>query len=245
MIEAEALVKSYGKKRVLRAVSFIARPGEITLLVGPNGAGKSTIMKLLSGLARPDAGRVVIAGRDMGADRVNTQRELSFLPQMPNFHPRFTCAQIVAFYAKLRGFDSSRAEHVLEIGGLREMAREQTRALSGGMRQRLALALLLLPDVRVLLLDEPGLSLDAEWRGRMQQLLREQAARGKAILITTHLLAEWNNTAHRCLVCRDGAIDGEADPARLVEETSKLPRSVPPPSGERPGNLSATTQNVP
>lgn len=217
MIEARALTKAYGKKSVLRGATFTARPGEITLLVGPNGAGKSTIMKLLTGLARPDDGEASIAGFGMARQRLAAQRQFAFLPQMPNFHPRFTCAQIVQFYARLRGLDASRPEEALEAGGLRDVAREQTRTLSGGMRQRLALALLLLPDASVLMLDEPGLSLDGDWRRRMQDLLREQAARGKTILITTHLLAEWNNVAHRCLLCRGGVIEGEMDPGRLTD----------------------------
>ena len=94
-------------------------------------------------------------------------------------------------------------------------ARERTGELSGGMRQRLGLALLLLADAPVLLLDEPGLSLDPGWRTRLQEILREKTARGHAILVTTHLIAEWNKVAHRCLLCRDGQIERELDPTNL------------------------------
>lgn len=227
MITAEALTKSYRGKGVLRGVTFTARPGEITLLVGPNGAGKSTTMKLLTGLARADAGHALIAGKDIVREKIAAQRLLSFLPQTPNFHPRFTCGQIVDFYGRLRGVDRPRRAWALEQAGLSGVTREQTRTLSGGMRQRLGLALLLLPDAPVLLLDEPGLSLDPGWRRHLQNILHEEARRGKTVLVTTHLIAEWNNVAHRCLLCRHGVIERELDPANLpgdFEEISEPPR---------------------
>ena len=112
-----------------------------------------------------------------------------------------TCAEILRFYARLRGVASSRYEAVLDLAGLRGFERVPTGKLSGGTRQRLGLALLLLPDAPVLLLDEPGLSLDPGWRKRLQETLRFEAGRGKSVLVTTHLIAEWNRVAQRCLLC--------------------------------------------
>ncbi len=215
MIVASQLTKSYRSRSVLRGVSFSARTGEITLLVGPNGAGKSTTLKLLTGLARADSGDALIEGKNIVHEKLAAQRRLSFLPQTPSFHPRFTCAQIVDFYARLRSIPRPRREAVLEIAGLGHVAHEQSRALSGGMRQRLGIALLLLPDAPVLILDEPGISLDPAWRRRLQGILHEEARRGKTVLVTTHLIAEWNNVAHRCLLCRDGVVEKELDPANL------------------------------
>lgn len=215
MISAQNLTKSFRKKTVLRGVTFTAQPGEITLLVGPNGAGKSTTMKVLAGLARADAGHALMGDKDIVREKLAAQRLLSFLPQTPNFHAQFTCAQILHFYARLRGVDPARCGWALSQAGLDEAADEQTRTLSGGMRQRLGLALLLLPDAPILLLDEPGLSLDPAWRQRLQSMLRNEAMLGKTILITTHLIAEWNNVAHRCLLCRDGVIERELDPSNL------------------------------
>jgi len=237
MITADALTKTYGGKRVLRGVTFSAQPGEITLLVGPNGAGKSTTLKLLTGLARPNAGRALIAGRDIVREKISAQRQLSFLPQTPNFHPRFTCAHIVDFYGGLRGVDRSRRAWSLDKAGLSEIAGEQTRTLSGGMRQRLGLALLLLPDAPVLLLDEPGISLDPGWRRRLQNILHEEARCGKTVLVTTHLIAEWNKVAHRCLLCRDGAIERELDPADLPADFEEHGN----PAVEEAGHVAAET----
>jgi ABC-2 type transport system ATP-binding protein len=224
MIVTEHLVKNYGRKPVLRDMSMLAKTGEITLLVGPNGAGKTTTMKVLAGLARPSGGSARINSFDVVRDRVQTQRALSYLPQRPNFHPRLTCAEIVRFYARLRGIALSRCEGMLDQTGLREFERMRISELSGGTRQRLGLALLLLPDAPVLLLDEPGLSLDPTWRKRLQETLRFEAARGKTVLVTTHLVAEWNNVAHRCLLCCDGKIERELDPRNLPQNFDEMKR---------------------
>jgi ABC-2 type transport system ATP-binding protein len=222
MIAAEHLIKNYGRKPVLRDMSIFANAGQITLLVGPNGAGKTTTVKVLAGLVRPNGGTARIDSFDIVRDRRKAQHMLSYLPQRPSFHPRLTCMEILRFYARLRGLPLSRCEAMLDQAGLREFERVRVGKLSGGTRQRLGLALLLLPDAPVLLLDEPGLSLDPAWRKRLQETLRFEAERGKAVLVTTHLVAEWNNIAHCCLLCRDGKIERELDPANLPHNFDEL-----------------------
>jgi ABC-2 type transport system ATP-binding protein len=234
MIAAEKLAKNYGKKPVLSGLSFRADPGEITLLVGPNGAGKSTTMKILAGLIQSNGGRGVVNGFDVVNERIKAQRSLAYLPQSPSFHPRLTCIDVLRFYARLRGVSTDRCGSVLALTELSEFARVRTGALSGGTRQRLGLALLLLADAPVLLLDEPGLSLDPGWRKRLQRLLHEETQRGKTVLIATHLVAEWNGVATRCLLCRDGAIERELDP-------SDLPHDFDESEGFGPGTVRAIT----
>ncbi len=222
MIFADEITKRYGDNDVLRGISLRAEAKQITLLVGPNGAGKSTSMKIFAGLIRPTAGRAFIGKIDIVAQRLAAQRSLSYLPQNPSFHPKLTCIEILRFYAELRGVPISRSATMLELTGLSDVAHVRTGKLSGGMRQRLGLALLLLPDAPVLLLDEPGLSLDPGWRKWLQQKLRFEAERGKTILVTTHLIAEWNNVAHRALLCCDGAIECELDPKNLPHDFDEL-----------------------
>ena len=217
MITVDRLTKSYGAREVLRGVSFRANPCGITLLVGPNGAGKSTTLKVLAGLVRPSSGLVKVKGFDVVADRLNAQSRLAYLPQSPSFHPRLSCLEVLRFYARLRGVPMARCEAMLELTGLTDATRIQTGMLSGGMRQRLGLALLLLADAPILLLDEPGLSLDPAWRRRLQETLHFEGERGKTVLVTTHLIAEWNNVADRCLLCRDGMIERELDPTNLPQ----------------------------
>lgn len=233
MIAAEHLLKSYGPKSVLRGLSLRAEQAEITLLVGPNGAGKSTTMKILAGLNRPDGGRAQVNGFDVVRERIKAQRSLAYLPQSPNFHPRLTCAEVIRFYARLRGVSSGRCESMLRLTELGEFARVRTGALSGGTRQRLGVALLLLADTSVLLLDEPGLSLDPGWRKRLQEMLHVETQRGKTVLITTHLVAEWNGVADRCLLCRDGAIERELDPMDLPHDFDALDHFAPTPGSAR------------
>jgi ABC-type multidrug transport system ATPase subunit len=222
MIVTEHLVKNYGRKPILHDLSMDAKAGEITLLVGPNGAGKTTTMKILAGLVRLGNGNARINSFDIVRDRIHAQRALSYLPQQLKFHLRLTCAEIMRFYARLRGIAFSRCEAMLDQTGLREFYRVRTGELSGGTRQRLGLALLLLPDAPVLLLDEPGLSLDPTWRKRLQETLCFEAARGKTVLVTTHLVAEWNNIAHRCLLCCDGKIERELDPGNLPHNFDEM-----------------------
>ena len=218
MIRAENLTKSYRHKPVLRDLSLEAKGGEVTLMIGPNGAGKSTTVKILAGLIRPDSGRAQINGHDIVRQTIAAQRSLAYLPQQPRFHPRLTCREVLRFYAQLRGLPRTRCDAMLELTGLHEAAEVRTQELSGGMRQRLGIAYLLLADAPVLLLDEPGLSLDPSWRKRLQETLHFESRRGKAVLVTTHLIAEWNNVADRCLLCRDGAIEQEVDPSDLTRD---------------------------
>jgi ABC-2 type transport system ATP-binding protein len=218
MIRAENLTKSYRRKPVLDGLSLEANPGEVTLLIGPNGAGKSTTIKILAGLIRPDGGCVQINGHDVVRQRISAQRSVAYLPQQPRFHPRLTCLEVLRFYARLRGLPASRCDAMLELTGLNEARAVRAAELSGGMRQRLGLAYLLLADAPVLLLDEPGLSLDPGWRRRLQETLHFESRRGKAVLVATHLIAEWNNVADRCLLCRDGMIEQELNPSNLAQD---------------------------
>jgi len=222
MISAENLTKRFGRKTVLRGISLHADVKQITLMVGPNGAGKSTTIKALAGLIRPNNGTARVNGFDILDQRIAAQRSMAYLPQRPSFHPKLSCLEVLRFYAGLRGVPASRCEAMLQLTGLAEVARVRTEKLSGGMRQLLGLAFLLLADAPVLLLDEPGLSLDPDWRKWLQQKLRFEAERGKTILITTHLIAEWNEVADRCLLCRDGVIERELDPTNLPHDFNEL-----------------------
>jgi ABC-type multidrug transport system ATPase subunit len=217
MITITGLHKSYGGRRVLDGLDLIARPGEVTLLVGANGCGKTTTLRHLCGLSAPDAGHIVIGSADLTTARMAALAQLSFLPQSPRFHARLTVAEILRFYARLRGLPAARATDVQRQWDLDEVRDRATGKLSGGTRQRLALALLSLPEAPVLVLDEPGLSLDPQWRRILQTDLHRAARDGATVLVATHLLGEWNGQADRCLVLESGRIGRELPPARLVD----------------------------
>jgi heme ABC exporter ATP-binding subunit CcmA len=215
MILARNLEKSFGVRAVLAGLDLVAEPGAITLLVGANGAGKTTTLRLLAGLAEPDAGTIAIAGHDLHRARAQALAHLSFLPQAPRFHPRLSTEQVASFYAQLRGQNRRAVETALAQWGLEAFACMPTAKLSGGLRQRLALAVFSLADAPVRLLDEPGLSLDPEWRQRLQDFLGEEARRGRTVLIATHLLGEWEGRVDRCVLIENGRAAGELPPDRL------------------------------
>lgn len=217
MMLTEGLTKSYGAHRVLDRLAFEAQPGQVTLLVGANGSGKSTTLRVVTGLSSASAGRVVIAGHDLATDRTAALDALSYLPQSPRFHPHLTVRQVLAFYARLRGVSTARVDVVARAWGLAERIEVPTGRLSGGLRQRLALAVFALPDTQVLALDEPGLSLDPDWRRFLQQELTALARRGHTVLVATHLLGEWDGQADRCLVLEHGRVTRELPPDRLRE----------------------------
>ena len=215
MIAITNLAKAYGAHRVLRDLALSAEAGEVALLVGANGCGKSTTLRLLAGLAAPDAGRIVLDGHDAAVDPVAARAGLAFLPQSPRFHERLTVAQVLAFYARLRDLPSTRIEVVAARWGLIDYLRVTTGRLSGGTRQRLGLAILDLPDAPILVLDEPGLSLDPDWRQALYAHLRRAAANGRTVVVATHLLGEWDGHADRCLVLDNGQVGRELPAARL------------------------------
>ena len=212
---------------MLDALDLDARAGEVTLLVGANGSGKTTTLRQLCGLSSPDAGRDRDRRRRPRTARMAALAQLSFLPQSPRFHARLTAGEILDFYARLRGLprraSAPSQEHVGTDGCPR---RTPTGRLSGGTRQRLALAVLSLPDAPVLVLDEPGLSLDPDWRRFLQAELHAAARRGATVLVATHLLGEWDGQADRCLVLEGGRVGRELPPSRLREA---FPFALPDP----------------
>ena len=216
MITVQNLSKSFGQQEVLSELTFSAAAGCVTLLVGRNGMGKTTTMRMLAGLLRPDAGDALLNGRSIVHDRICAQQSLAFLPQGVAFHPRLTCREVLDFYGRLRGVKG--AADMLKRVGLEEHAGKPVSKLSGGLRQRLGIGVLLLAGSPVLLLDEPGLSLDPEWREWLKEELKLEAQRGKTVLVTTHFLAEWEGVAGRCLLVKNGGRVDELNPARIREE---------------------------
>lgn len=221
-IQTYNLSRSFGGVPALAELTLEVPEGSFFGYLGPNGAGKSTTMKILAGLIRPDEGVALIGGRDLRTERIAAQQLLSYLPQNPSFHPRFTPRQILSFYARLRGVGPARIERVIVLAGLTDVADQRAGALSGGTRQRVGIALLFLADSPVLLLDEPGLSLDPGWRWRLQNLLQAEARRGKTVLVTTHLIGEWNGIADRCLLCVEGRITTELNPDHLPSDFGEV-----------------------
>jgi ABC-type multidrug transport system ATPase subunit len=215
VIAINGVSKRFRNRVVLQQLDLAVRPGGVNLLVGANGAGKTTLLRILARLAEPDAGSVVLNGIDLHAEPERALAQLSFLPQAPRFHPRLTTRQVASYYGKLRRRLPGEIEAELKQWELTEHAAVMTHQLSGGMRQRLALAVFALARAPVLVLDEPGLSLDPYWRDRLQQYLTAAAREGRTILVATHLLGEWEGRVDTCHLMKAGRIAGELPPDQL------------------------------
>lgn len=219
MIEGVNLHKSFGDRQVLRGASFTVESGTVAALVGSNGSGKTTTLHVLAGLTSLDAGTARVAGVDVTTARTEAQKRLAFLPQDVRFHSALTPRQILRFYAGLRDAPADRIDSLLADVALADVADQPCGTLSGGMRQRLGLALLELARTPVLLLDEPALSLDPEWREVLINRLRSRAADGATILLATHLVEVWRPVVDRVLTCADGRIENGGGEQELSPQT--------------------------
>jgi ABC-2 type transport system ATP-binding protein len=221
MVTANGLSLRYGRTRALRGVELRLGPG-LTGLLGPNGAGKTTLMRVLATVLAPDGGTLTLLGRDPGdpAERAEIRRRLGYMPQEPGFHPRFTAFEFLDYVAILKEHVDRRARHdevrrVLALVGLEGVAQKRTRALSGGMRRRLALAQALLGDPRLLILDEPTAGLDPEQRLRFRDLI-SQLGGERTILVSTHQTEDVAALCPQVVVLADGVVVAGGSPEDLV-----------------------------
>jgi ABC-type multidrug transport system ATPase subunit len=216
MIIFEDIHLRLGGQPVLRGFDWQPEVGRLSLLVGANGAGKSSAFKVAAGLWRADSGRIRIMDTEF-ATKKGCKSGVAYLPQAPAFHPRLRVGELLRFYARLEGRALIEADHALERFGLESHLRHRSAALSGGLRQRLGLAVLSMAADPVWMLDEPGLSLDPFWRRRLQGWLREVCAEGRTVLVATHLLAEWTDRADACYLCERGRGVGQLDVADMQD----------------------------
>lgn len=216
MIEANSLTKRYGDRVAVRDVSFRCDPGTVTGFLGPNGAGKSTTLKMLCGLATPSAGDATVMGRQFTA-LANPGRRVGVLLDASAQHEGRRGIETLATSAQLIGVPRARADAMLELVGLdRAAGRKRVGQYSLGMRQRLGIAHALLGDPQVLILDEPANGLDPEGMRWMRGLLRDFAARGGTVLLSSHLLREVEAIADRLVVIARGEIVAEGAPGSLL-----------------------------
>jgi ABC-type multidrug transport system ATPase subunit len=216
VVEVRDLAKSYGGLRAVDGVSFNVEPGQAVCLLGPNGSGKTTTLRSVTGLLRPDAGSVKICGIDLCRSTRKAKRNFSYLPQQPSFPANVTVREVTEFHAKLRRLGRDRIVTSLHDAGISEA--EESRMvgeLSGGMRQRLSLAVAGMPDVPLMVFDEPTANLDPESALRF----REQAARwrkaGKSLLFSTHVLTDVEDFADRVVVLVGGKLVAEENVSQL------------------------------
>ncbi len=221
MIEVRKLVKRFGLKTVLRGLDFQVEPGEFVALLGPNGAGKTTFLRILASLSRPTLGEVHIAGYSLPAQAAAVRRRLGVVSHLPLLYGDLTAEENLRFYGRMYGVPSldRRAIEVLELVGLAARRRDLVRTFSRGMQQRLAIGRAVLHDPEVMLFDEPHTGLDQDASAMLDNVLREVAARGRTVVMTSHDLARAADLASRFDVLSRGVIAAsvrrsEIDPDR-------------------------------
>lgn len=205
MIRFSHLSKRFGAFTAVDDLSFTVPERTAVALWGPNGAGKTTIIKCLLGLLSY-AGRIEVGEMDAHRQGRQVRRSLGYVPQELAFYPELSALDTALFYSRLKHVPATRANEVLAQVGLAEHARKPVRALSGGMKQRLALGLALLADPPLLVLDEPTSSLDAAARRQFLKLLLEVKTAGKTVLFTSHRLEEVEALADEVLVLEAGRL---------------------------------------
>lgn len=215
-ITAAGLTKRYGRVNAVDDVSFDIQTGEIVGFVGPNGAGKTTTLRMLAGLVRPTRGRAGILGQSVPSGAL---LNVGTMIEEPSFYPYLTGQANLLHAARLHGgVPESRVGEALEFVKLERAARKKVKAYSQGMRQRLALARALLWEPQVLLLDEPTNGLDPTGIAEFRESLRQVAAGGVTILISSHILAEVEKLVGRVLAIDKGALKYDGTLEGLLQQ---------------------------
>ncbi len=221
MIEFSHLTVTYPGVTALADVSFGVAQGTVTGFLGPNGAGKSTAMRVLLGMAQADAGTALIAGRPYAA-LPHPGRVVGGLLDADAFHPGRTGRESLRLACWTMGLPATRADEALDEVGLAGAARRRVGAYSLGMRQRLGLAQALLGDPVALVLDEPANGLDPQGQRWLGDLLRARAARGCAVLLSSHALAEVERLADHVVVIASGRVRADASLEALRARHDRL-----------------------
>jgi ABC-2 type transport system ATP-binding protein len=228
-IEASGLTKTFGSIRAVDNLSFAVEPGSVTGFLGPNGAGKTTTLRMMLGLVTPTSGTSTIGGRTYRQLR-DPLRTVGAVLESSSFHRARTARNHLRVYCAAAGLPTNRADAVLDLVGLTKDARRKVKGYSLGMRQRLGLAFAMLGDPGVLILDEPANGLDPEGISWLRNFTRHLASQGRTVLISSHLLAEVEQTVDRVVILARGQLVQQGTVAELQAQagTSVVVRTPDP-----------------
>ncbi|MCD6488431.1 MAG: ABC transporter ATP-binding protein [Desulfurococcales archaeon] len=226
LLIVDGVWKKFGDKVVLKNVSLVVHSGEVVGLLGPNGAGKTTLLRIISGVLKPDQGRVSIKGFNPVDSKARAL--IGFCPQEPGLIADLTGFENMLFYARLQGLDGKsvikRIKELLEVMGLTKDADRLVRKYSGGMKKKLGLATTLIHDPEILILDEPTTGMDPGVRREVWRIIEEERERGKGILIATHYMEEADALSDRVYIIDQGRIIASGSPEEL--KSKYAPSSV-------------------
>jgi len=220
VIDYRAFTKIYGGRTVVDRLTLTVAPGSVVALLGPNGSGKTTSIKAAAGLIRPDSGEVLLGASGWPAHDARARQACAFLPQRVSFPDALTGREVVEFYRRLRGAPAGTADRVLKFASLNGAGSRQVRTYSGGMVQRLGLAVATLSPADVLLLDEPTAALDPEGLSAFYSLADERRRAGGSIFFSSHQLGDVERLAERIAVIVHGTLVADLTARELTARLS-------------------------
>ena len=204
MIEIKDVTKSYGRHKVLQNVSFEIMEGELFGLLGPNGAGKSTLIDILTGIQSMDSGEIFINGKSIKTDKVEIRKHLGLVPQDIALLEELNAVDNLEYFGGLYGLAGqelkSQIEKLLEVAGLTDKKKEKVKNYSGGMKRRLNIAVAMLHNPSILILDEPTVGVDAQSRQHIFDYIQSLAEQGTTILYTSHYMEEIETLCKRVFI---------------------------------------------
>ncbi|MDP9260774.1 MAG: ATP-binding cassette domain-containing protein [Actinomycetota bacterium] len=219
MIEARGLTKDYGDKRAVDGMTFTVQPGIVTGFLGPNGSGKSTTMRLILGLDAPTAGDVTVNGKHY-RDHAGPLHEVGALLEARSVHTGRSAFNHLLALAQTHGISRRRVEDLIDLVGLREVAKKRAGQFSLGMGQRLGIAAALLGDPRTVMLDEPVNGLDPEGIHWIRHLLKDLASEGRTVFVSSHLMSEMSMTAEHLIVVGRGRVIADTTTEEFLQQAS-------------------------
>ncbi len=219
-IEVTNLTKRYGELVAVNDISFTVKRGELFAFLGPNGAGKSTTVEIIETIRKPTAGKVNILGMDVATHKRQIIPKIGVLPQGFTSFDRITVYESIKYYGKLFGADSANIDGLMALTNLQDKRDVQFKNLSGGLKQRLGIAIALVNDPEVVFLDEPTTGLDPHARREVWKVLDGLKAKGKTIFLTTHYLEEAQLLADTVHIIAKGKIIARGSPDQIIEESA-------------------------
>ncbi len=219
-IEVERLMKRYGKLLAVNDISFTVRKGEVFAFLGANGAGKTTTVEIIETIRTPTSGKVSLLGMDVMKRKRDIVPRIGVLPQGFNSFDRITVRETLQYYSQLFHCRNSDVDGLIELVDLKEKTKEQFKDLSGGLKQRLGIAVALVNDPEVVFLDEPTTGLDPRARREVWKVLLGLKNKGKTVFLTTHYMDEAELLADRVAIIAKGKIIAMDSPGELIESNA-------------------------
>ena len=236
-IKVERLTKRYGELLAVNDISFNVRRGEVFALLGPNGAGKTTTVEIIDTIRTPTSGKVTLLGMDVTKKKHDIVPRIGVLPQGFSSFDRITVRETLQYYSRLFCCTKTDIDRLIELVNLKEKAKEQYKNLSGGLKQRLGIAIALVNDPEVVFLDEPTTGLDPRARREVWKVLLGLKEKGKTVFLTTHYMEEAELLADMVAIISKGEIVAMGSPEVLIESNANYLVLTLKPVDEKAGEI--------